>query len=65
MSDYRARLHVEFSELHMRIESLKKFMLSEKYSRLEEVDRQDLRMQCKAMGEYFEILSRRVSRLCK
>lgn len=64
MSDFRARLFAEYSELQQRIEKLKSFILGDQYDSLPEVDRTDLKEQLKHMESYESVLSRRVSRQC-
>lgn len=64
MSDYRARLYEEFSQLGERIEKLRAFILSYTYDGLPEIDRKDLKEQLSFMERYFSVLSRRVSRTC-
>ena len=64
MSDFRARLFAEHSELAQRIEKLKAFIVSDKYDGLPGIDRTDLKEQLKHMEAYGGVLMRRVSRLC-
>ncbi len=64
MSDFRARLFDEYSELRSRIEKLKAFIVGEQYDSLPEIDRKDLKSQLAHMEAYCEVLSRRVSREC-
>ena len=62
MSDFRARMFEEHSQLSQRIDKLKEFVLSEKYDTLPEIDRTDLKKQLGHMERYFDVLSNRVSR---
>jgi hypothetical protein len=64
MTDFRARMFDEYSELRQRIEKLKAFIVSDKYDALPEIDRTDLKEQLHYMESYFGVLSRRVSRQC-
>ena len=64
MSDFRARMFEEHSQLSKRIDKLKEFVLSEKYDTLPEIDRTDLKKQLGHMERYFDVLSNRVSRQC-
>jgi len=64
MSDFRARLFEEHSQLSQRIDRLKEFILSEKYDTLPDIDKSDLKRQLSHMEGYFSILSKRVSRQC-
>jgi len=64
MSDFRARLFEEHSQLSQRIDRLKEFILSEKFDTLPEIDKSDLKRQLPHMEGYFSILSNRVSRQC-
>ena len=64
MSDYRARMFTEYSELRKKIENLKEFIVSEKYDKLPDYDRTDLKEQLKHMESYYKVLGRRVSRQC-
>ncbi|QDV49558.1 crAss001_48 related protein [Gimesia fumaroli] len=62
--NWRGRLFEEHSDLHRKVERLKKFILSEKYDSLPEIDRQDLKEQLQHMEQYHSVLMRRVSRQC-
>lgn len=64
MSDFRERLHVEFTDLSIKIDKLKVFIVSEQYDKLSEIDRLDLKKQLQHMTDYKSVLMRRVSRLC-
>lgn len=64
MSDFRARLSMEFSELTIKVEKLEAFIVSDKYDSLPEVDRKDLKEQLRYMKGYLSVLNRRVSRQC-
>lgn len=64
MSDFRSRLFSEYSDLQVKIEKLKEFVIGEKYDALPEIDRKDLKEQLGHMVKYCEVLSRRVSRQC-
>jgi len=64
MSDFRANMFEEYSQLSRRIDKLKIFIVSDKYDGLPEIDRIDLKKQLGHMERYFEVLSRRVSRQC-
>lgn len=64
MSDFRARLFDEHSELGNRIEKLEKFILSDKYEELNAVDKTDMKEQLGHMKSYMSVLNRRVSRQC-
>lgn len=64
MSDFRGRLTLEFSELTIRYEKLVDFLMSEQFSKLSDIDRNDLTEQARHMKSYLDVLNRRVSRLC-
>ena len=64
MSDFRARLSQEHSELRTKIKKLQEFILGDNFESLAEVDRDDLREQLKHMEQYCTVLTRRVGRLC-
>jgi hypothetical protein len=64
MSDFRARLFEEFNQLSQRIQKLRDFIISDKFDDLAEIDRKDLKEQLKHMQGYYDVLSRRSSRLC-
>ena len=64
MSNFRARLFEEHSELGHKIEKLKKFIVSGECARLPEIDRVDLSEQLEHMENYYSVLSNRVSRQC-
>ena len=64
MSDFRKRLKDEYSQLLYRIEKLKIFIVSDALDSLSDIERKDLKEQLKHMEAYFDVLSRRVSRLC-
>jgi hypothetical protein len=64
MSDYRARVFEEFSDLDRKIRKLKEFILSDEYENLPDVDRADLKEQLHHMKAYHQVLLRRTSRLC-
>lgn len=64
MSDFRSRLHTEFTDLTIKVDKLKDFIVSEQYDKLPEIDRSDLKEQLKHMQGYWSVLMRRVSRLC-
>lgn len=64
MSDYAQRLFIEHSELKVKIDKLRAFIISDQYDLLPEVDRTDLKQQLKHMEGYFYVLSYRVSRQC-
>lgn len=64
MSDFRARLFDEQTDLHLKIEKLEKFILSDKYDTLPQVDRKDLKEQLGHMKAYHTVIMRRCSRQC-
>lgn len=64
MSYFKARLSMEFSELSIRVEKLRDFILSDKFEALSPMDKDDLREQYGYMVKYINVLSRRVSRQC-
>ena len=64
MSNFRARLHMEFSELQIKKDKLMDFIADDKFDTLTEIDRKDLLEQLKHMKGYESVLGRRVSRLC-
>ncbi len=64
MSDFRARLMVERTELMQKVSKLETFLTSENSAKLEDVDRKDLLEQLSYMRSYLDVLDRRVSRLC-
>lgn len=64
MSDFVARLFDEHDQLRLKVDKLSEFILSEKFDKLPEVDRDDLRSQLRHMKAYLKILNRRVSRQC-
>lgn len=62
--NWRARLFQEESDLRQKSEKLKKFILSDNYDGLPEIDRKDLKEQLQHMENYHAVLLRRVSRQC-
>lgn len=62
MSNYRARLMTEHSELTTKVNKLEHFILADAYTKLPAVDQVDLREQLGHMQKYLEVLSCRVSR---
>ena len=64
MSDFRARLMTERTELMQKVSRLEAFLTSENSVKLEDVDRKDLLEQLSHMRSYLNVLHRRVSRLC-
>jgi len=54
----------EHARLYRRIESLRDFVISNRYKTLPEVDQQDLQDQLGFMEAYYHVLNRRVSRHC-
>jgi hypothetical protein len=64
MSNFRARLFQERTELHQRIEKLEAFIVHENFDRLPDIVRADLREQLKHMRSYFTVVDRRSSRQC-
>ena len=64
MNDFRSRLLEEYSELQIRLEKLKEFILSPEFDALPEIDRKDLKAQMGHMQGYHDVLSHRTSRLC-
>lgn len=64
MSDFRARLMTERTELMQKVSKLETFLTSENSAKLEDVDRKDLLEQLSHMRSYLDVLDRRVSRLC-
>jgi len=65
MSDFKARLVDEYSELNNRVNLLSRFMLSEGYKNLNVLDQEDLLEQHNHMNAYLSVLVRRVSRICE
>lgn len=61
---YVSRLYMEHSQLAIRTEKLKKFILSEGFESLREIDRKDLKEQLKHMQAYLAVILRRVGRTC-
>ncbi len=59
---YKERLLEEHNQLRLRIGKLGLFIIRDKYASLPEIDRTDLKEQLKHMKEYFDVLTRRVSR---
>jgi len=64
MSNWREEMKEEHDELTERIEKLRAFIASDKYGALWQVERSDLTKQVWHMQEYFNVLSRRISRDC-
>jgi hypothetical protein len=64
MSNFRARLFEEHTQLIERINKLKAFIVSDQYEALPEIERNALKQQLKFMEGYFDVLSKRCSRLC-
>lgn len=64
MADFKSRMFDEFSELQMRLEKLKEFILTDKFDALPEIERKDLKAQLGHMQSYHDVLSHRVSRQC-
>jgi len=64
MNNYRARLFEEHAQLQKCREDLGRFLLSENFVKLTEVDQKDLREQYGHMDKYLDVLNRRVSRAC-
>lgn len=64
MSNFRARLFQERTELHQRIQKLEAFIVHEAFDQLPDIDRDDLREQLKHMRGYFAVVDRRAARLC-
>jgi hypothetical protein len=64
MSDYKARVMEEHIELKGKIERLEKFLTTDTIESLPQIDRDDLREQHRHMVAYFDVLTRRVSRMC-
>lgn len=64
MSEFRARLFEERTQLHQRIEKLEKFIVADEFDKLPDIDRSDLREQLKHMRSYFNVVDRRSGRLC-
>ena len=52
MSDFRARLMTEHSELRQRIQKLREFILGTQYDTLPQIDRDDLKAQLGHMESY-------------
>lgn len=64
MSDFRARLFEERTQLMQRVEKLKAFICSDKFEELDQIDQGDLREQLSHMQCYLDVIHRRASRLC-
>lgn len=64
MSDLRSRMFDEFNELQIRLEKLKKLILTDEFDALPEIERKDLKAQLGYMQSYHDVLSHRVSRQC-
>lgn len=64
MNDFRARMIEEYTELQMRLEKLKEFIMTDKFDALPEIERKDLKVQLGHMQGYHDVLSHRVSRQC-
>ena len=64
MSDFRSRLYEERDQLLDRIEKLKTFIVSARFDDLPEIERKALKEQLPHMQGYFDVLDKRVSRLC-
>ena len=64
MSDFRSRLFEERTQLFSRIEKLKRFILSDAFDDLPEIERRALKEQLVHMQNYFAVLDIRVGRLC-
>ena len=64
MSDFRAQLFQERTELQQRITSLEEFISGETFKELVPCDKAALRDQRKCMQAYLDVLNRRVWHLC-
>lgn len=64
MSDWVLRLYNEQSDLSIKVDKLKAFILSENFDKLPDIDRKELREQLSYMIGYLQILNHRVSRRC-
>ena len=63
MGDFKDRLIAEKSELEERLNKLDSFLLSEKLSAVEDVQKALLRVQATAMNSYLQCLKERIERL--
>jgi len=63
MSDFLNRLKEEAAELEVRFDKLSKFLYTEKYYALGNIDQQDLNEQYHSMSHLLSILKRRIARL--
>jgi hypothetical protein len=63
-SDTRTRLFEEYSQLLQRVTKLEKFLTTEQFAALPQIDRDDLAEQLRHMRAYHKVLSRRVGRQC-
>lgn len=64
MSDFRVRILNELADLRDRTDKLEKFVVSDAFGELDDVEQTDLKLQLVYMEAYLAILDRRASRLC-
>ncbi len=64
MTDFRSRLLIELDELTGRLERLERFILSDDFEVIPEIERADLSEQLAHMQGYHQVLMRRASRQC-
>lgn len=64
-STFRSRAMQEHTELKQRLDKLKDFILFDgKFARLPDIEQADLKAQLGFMQGYYNVLSKRVSRMC-
>lgn len=63
MSDFKTRLETEKSELEEKLNKLDAFLMSEKVSSIEDVQKALLQVQSTAMNTYLQCLKERIERL--
>lgn len=61
---FTGRLYIEHDELKIKMDKLAKFMISDAFDKLPDIEKRALRDQLEHMGDYSNVLSRRISRTC-
>jgi hypothetical protein len=62
-SNFKTRLIEEAAQLNQRLDKLKEFQLSEKFSTIDPVQMTLLNIQAQAMQTYSQVLTERIARL--
>ena len=63
MSDFKSRLSVEANELEEKLDKLDSFLMSENFSKVDDVQKALLSVQATAMNTYLRCLKERIERL--